>query len=133
MDVAAVEYLIYLKKNAALLRKEAQQLGFTEDEINQCIEEALKESDDNEELANSPKNIARKCFHYFRVAAKVFLAILGVIFALWVGVMVLTTYHKPSEHLLGSVLQPYGYQIFRTIRLVTLPVHNMFNITGEIR
>lgn len=131
MEASTVEYMLHLRQNASLLRKEAREWGFTEKQINQCIEEALRDSDNLHELANSPKNLMRTCWHYFRVTVNVMLLTVAVATTLLIGLTILTTYHEPTEEYVSNVLQPYGYQIFRTLRLVTLPVHKMFNVTRE--
>ena len=134
MDASTVEYLLYLRENASQLREEAKGLGFTEDQIKECIEEALKECDihTDSNIVNSPKNITRKCFYYFRVLVKTSLAIIGVLIAIWTCLMLMVSYNEATGKFFSNAIQPYGYEIFRAVRLVTLPIHDMLNITGEL-
>lgn len=127
MESRAREYLSYLKDHASQLKKDAREWGFTEEQIKECIEEALKEG---ECMTNSPRNIARKCWHYFRVLVKLLAVIICIVAVISLGVGLMVTYHKPTSDVVDRAIQPYGYAIFRAVRLLTLPVHNFLNITG---
>ncbi|XP_052797850.1 uncharacterized protein LOC128229963 [Mya arenaria] len=129
MERSAAEYLVYLRENVSDLKQEAKDMGLTEEEIKFCIDKALSLDSNQNELINSPKNIARKCFHYFRVLLKIWiLACLLLIAAICGGLFLIET-HKPSADFVSRTLQPYGYAIFRSLRLSTLPVHRWMNIT----
>ncbi|WAR02697.1 hypothetical protein MAR_009255 [Mya arenaria] len=73
MERSAAEYLVYLRENVSDLKQEAKDMGLTEEEIKFCIDKALSLDSNQNELINSPKNIARKCFHYFRVLLKIWI------------------------------------------------------------
>ena len=131
MEQEGVEYMLFLKQNASELRKLGSDWGMTEEEINHCINEALLQVKDQSEIrGNTTKNWARKIWSYILFMVKVPFYTAVVIFSLFGLVMIMSTVHEPTDHLISKTLQPYSYDIFRFMRLVTLPVHRIANITS---
>lgn len=130
MERTVAEYLAYLKENASQIKQEARQLGLTEEDIVQCIENAFSDENEQNELANSPKNIARKVIRHFRTFVKrVFVCIL-VLAALLFGVTLIAGYHEPTGQLVSKGFQAYAYDILRAVRLATVGIHDWANLTG---
>ena len=128
MDAEAVEFMLYLKRNVAELKRLGSQWEMSTDEINSCIDKALENEEDlPEDQTNKikPREIWLKFCHGIKFLFKVF----GIIMAVLFGMLILVSYHESSGNFVGKVLQPYGYPIFRLVRLATLPIHNMMNIT----
>ncbi|XP_062591182.1 uncharacterized protein LOC134252697 [Saccostrea cucullata] len=129
MDPASLEYVEQLQQNVAELHQLGREWGMTDDEMSDCIERVLRE---NENVIVSPprKSTARRiwrCIGYTPVVVSCL--ILGVLI-LFAGSSLLFVVFPSAEHYMSGKLQPYGYTIFRTIRLATLPLHRYFNITS---
>jgi len=130
MEKSVAEYLVFLRENASAVKQEAKDLGLTEEEIKQCIEKVLSGNVIDSSLRNSPKNCVRICYNYFRVLMKIVVISTLAIITLGIGVYFFVEVHEPSAEYIAKNLQPYGYEIFRALRLVSLPLHSWTNITG---
>ena len=124
------EYLVYLKENAKELRQLGKKWGMTEEEIDNCVTEALSLTENKEELKKSPKNKARKCWSYFLFLIKIQLALGLLLFVLFGGIYTAALYHEPTQRAVLKVFMPYSYEIMRAVRLAAVPLHGMFNITS---
>lgn len=125
------EYLVFLKENAKELRKLGKKWGMTEEEIDNCVTEALSMTENQDKLSKSPKNKARKCWSYFLVFMKVQLVLGLLLIGILGAVYVTASYHEPTERALVKIVMPYSYNIMRFVRLAAVPLHKMFNISSK--
>ncbi|KAJ8299571.1 hypothetical protein KUTeg_023631 [Tegillarca granosa] len=123
------EYLMYLKENVSELRKFGKEWGMTDEEINSCIDDVLVNKEDENPPCRSNKTQARKLWSWFCFCVKVWFGFVLVITGIGIFGYLLLSFHEPSEAFISKTLQPYGYDIFRFVRLATLPIHKMTNIT----
>lgn len=128
----SIEYVQQLQQNVAELHQMGRQWGMTEEEMSDCIERVLKE---NENVVVTPSRMSTarriwRCFGYIPVV--IFFLFVAVLF-LVLGTSLLFYVYPSAEHYVSGKLQPYGYAIFRTIRLATLPLHRYFNISSKSR
>ena len=131
MEQEAVEYMLFLKKNTTELRKLGSDWGLTEDEINGCITEALLQVNVSSEIdVNSKKNMARKIWSHILFLVKIPIYTLLFMVGLLVLVTIVCTLHEPTDKFFTRKLAPHGYSIFRFIRLATLPLHRIANVTS---
>ena len=131
MEQEAVEYMLFLKQNTSELRKLGSDWGLTEDEITGCITEALSQVNGATVIdANSKKNVARSIWRYFLLLIKIPIYTFLLMVGLLILVNVVCSFHEPSDQYVTKALAPYGYDIFRYIRLATLPLHRIANITS---
>lgn len=125
------EYLVYLKENARELRNLGKQWGMTEEEIDNCVTEALSMAENTEVLKKSSKNRARKCWSYFLFLLKIHLTLCLLLILLFGSIYVATFYHEPTQRAVVKILMPYSYEIMRFVRLTAVPLHGMFNISSK--
>ena len=131
MDQEAVEYILFLKQNASELRKLGSDWGMTHEEINDCINKVLSQEKNASEIQkNSTKNWARTIWSYILFMVKIPVYTVLIIFSLICLLFVATSIHEPTDNFISKAMQPHGYEIFRLLRLVTLPVHRIANITS---
>ena len=132
MEQEAVEYMLFLKQNTSELRKLGSDWGLTEDEINGCITEALSQVNGSTVIdANSKKNVARNIWRYILLLIKIPIYTFLLMVGLLILVTIACTLHEPTDKFMARNLAPYGYSIFRYIRLATLPLHRIANITSR--
>lgn len=131
MDTEVVEFMLFLKRNASELKRQGSACGMTAEEIDACIDKALENEDEaRKEQANRtiPLEIWITFCAGVKLVFKIFMVIVIVLFA---GFM-LMSFHEPTGNYIGKVLQPYGYGIFRFVRLATLPLHKILNLTSKV-
>ncbi|KAL3841355.1 hypothetical protein ACJMK2_019513 [Sinanodonta woodiana] len=130
MDREVNEYIFFLKENVSELQRLGKEWGMADEEINRCIDKALENSTvSTKNQTKSGKNYGRKAWIYIRLVLRASLYSVLTMIALLSGILILTSLHKPTERYVGKTLEPYGYTIFRFIRLATLPFHQIFRIT----
>lgn len=126
------ECLLYLRENIDELRRLGEQWGLSTDEINTCIDKSLRGIDDRGYSEVSTKNNARRTWcsvrKFLAICSKTCL-VLVLLLALLFGV---AYNHEPTAHFIGKTLHPHAYGIFRFLRLATLPLHKMTNITCKL-
>jgi hypothetical protein len=129
MDV--FDYVQQLQQNVAELHQMGRQWGMTEEEMSDCIERVLKESE-NVVVTPPRKSTARRIWRCVGYLPAVIFFLFVAVVLLVLGVSLLFYVYPSAEHYVSGKLQPYGYAIFRTIRLATLPLHRYFNISSEL-
>ncbi|KAK3580885.1 hypothetical protein CHS0354_008170 [Potamilus streckersoni] len=130
MDREVNDYILFLKENVSELQRLGKEWGMEDEEINRCIDKALENSPVSpKNQTKSGKNYGRKAWIYIRLLLKAALCSICTIIVLLSGILILTSMHKPTERFVGKTLEPYGYMIFRFIRLATLPLHQILKIT----
>ena len=133
MEQEAVDYMLFLKQNASELRKLGSDWGMTDEEINGCIDEALSQVKSASKLKkNSTKNKARTIWSYILFMMKIPVYTILLVISLFLLVTIVSTVHEPTDKFISKVLQPLGYDIFRLIRIATLPIHRVANITSML-
>lgn len=131
MEQEAVDYMLFLKQNASELRKLGSDWGMTDEEINGCIDEALSQVKSASKLKkSSTKNKARTIWSYILFMMKIPVYTILLVISLFLLVTIVSTVHEPTDKFISKVLQPLGYDIFRLIRIATLPIHRVANITS---
>uniref|UniRef100_A0A8W8NP38 Uncharacterized protein n=1 Tax=Magallana gigas TaxID=29159 RepID=A0A8W8NP38_MAGGI len=126
MDSCVLEYVQVLQQNVAELHQMGKEWGMTEEEMSACIERVLKE-DENVVVTPPPTFTLRRILR--RVPMAIFFLFVTIL-AIACGTLVLFYVYPPAENYVSGALQPYGYTIFRAVRLATLPLHRYFNITS---
>lgn len=131
MEQEAVEYMLYLKQNTSDLKKLGSDWGLTEDEINACITEALSRVKIPSRVnVNSKKNVARKIWSYILFMMKIPIYTFLFMAALLVVITTVCTFYEPADKYLTRTMAPHGYAVFRYIRIATLPLHSVLNLTS---
>jgi hypothetical protein len=95
MDAEAVEFMHYLKRNVAELKRLGSQWEMSTDEINSCIDKALENEEDlPEDQTNKikPREIWLKFCHGIKFLFKVFGIIMAVLFVM----LILISYNESS-------------------------------------
>lgn len=128
MDTEAVEFMFFLKRNVSELKRLGSEWGMTTDEINACIDKAL-ENEADFPRENENRITAMEIWLRFSQGVKVMFKVILITFTVLFCVFMLASYHEATGNYVMKVLQPYGYDVFRAIRLATLPLHKMVNIT----
>ncbi|VDI55335.1 Hypothetical predicted protein [Mytilus galloprovincialis] len=129
MDTEAVEFMFFLKRNVSELKRLGSEWGMTTDEINACIDKAL-ENEADFPRENENRITAMEIWLRFSQGVKVMFKVILITFTVLFCVFMLASYHEATGNYVMKVLQPYGYDVFRAIRLATLPLHKMVNITS---
>uniref|UniRef100_A0A194AM26 Uncharacterized protein n=1 Tax=Pinctada fucata TaxID=50426 RepID=A0A194AM26_PINFU len=129
METDVIAYAAFLRQNVSELQRLGKEWGMTEKEISSCIERALQE-EPPKPAEESKMSVARMIWHWIRVGLRWCFRIAAVIIILFISVYMLTVFHPPAEHYISGALQPYGYALFRFVRMATLPLHDHFNITN---
>lgn len=126
--------LLSLQSNVRQLRLLGKELGVSEQDINKCIDEALNDikrerPNHLEQLINddSLSNILKK---HMKFLLKVWLISTAILICLLLSVYVAVSCSTKVEEHVVRTLHVHGYSIFRQVRFATLPLHDMFNITG---
>ena len=129
----AAEDLVFLRNSAAELRNLGADWGLSEEEITKCIENALSRINKNQQakLQKSQKNVARKWWRYFLVAVKAPIYLFISCLVLVAAVLAVTNISETADKVISHALQPYGYGILRAVRLASLPIHQISNLTRE--
>lgn len=134
MDAEVMEYLDLLKNNVSELCSLGKQWGMTEAEVSSCINEVIDKSGYIPETRVTTKSVCRKIWWTIRCSRKIGFVMLMI---LWIAicvvglVMAVSSYNEDVGNVISKTLQPYGYDIFRYLRLAALPLHGVFNITRK--
>ena len=131
MDGDVHSYLSFLRQNVSELHQLGKEWGMTEAEISDCVERALQD-EPKTPIKETNMSVARKIWHWIRVGLKWFFLSVALLLTLFTVLYVVSIFHVPTEMYITGFLQPYGYTIFRAVRLATLPFHDYFNITSMI-
>ncbi|KAK6183834.1 hypothetical protein SNE40_006426 [Patella caerulea] len=126
MEDEDVSVLKEVRREVIELRQLGEQWGLTSVEINSCIDSAFKtrlEIGITEKIAKKLQSQTK--WSKIRFAFRVWLAFV----ILMSGFTLMITQTDYISKAVGKVLQPYGYQIFRVIRLASLPLHARYNIS----
>ena len=128
MDKEVAETLAYFRENASDLKKLGKEWGLNDADIKECIQRALSTSP--KDLPHSKtthlKFTARKAWPKLRI----FLWVVGAVM-LFVGVGALALQNEHIDHRFSQLMQPLLYPLFRTVRLVATPLHDVFNMYGK--
>ncbi|XP_060075054.1 uncharacterized protein LOC132554763 [Ylistrum balloti] len=129
MDAEVLQHVEFLRNNVSALRSLGKEWGMKEEEINSCIDEVIANSTDKEKLEPTLTSTGRQIWSLIRFSFKFWLVILFLISITCTSLYFVTSYNSDVESFISRTLQPFGYDIFRYVRLITLPLHDMFNIT----
>ncbi|XP_069132600.1 uncharacterized protein [Argopecten irradians] len=129
MDAEVIAHIEFLKNNVSMLRNLGKEWGMENEEINSCIEEVIANRTDKTIFKPTIKSTGRDIWSVIRFSVKFWLIVFGLIFVCCASLFVVVSYNSDAENFISRSLQPFGYDIFRYVRLSTLPLHDMFNIT----
>ncbi|KAK6190242.1 hypothetical protein SNE40_002157 [Patella caerulea] len=116
-----------VRSDVTELRQLGEQWGLTSVEINSCISSAFKKKltiATSEEIAKILK--LKNKWSKIRIAFRVWLAFIIIIS----GLTVIVTQVEYVSNIVDKVTQPYDYYIMRAARLVSLPLHEKYNISS---
>lgn len=127
MDAEVITTVEQLRGEVAEIRKLGRRWGFEDGEINECLSEALDAV--NKSSPKSKKPVGQlgklgKCLRYGCFTLIAFLLAIFVFFA------VISMLDEKSTAFLTKYLVSLSYPLLRYSRLMFLPVHGMFNVTG---
>lgn len=127
MDAEVITTVEQLRGEVAEIRKLGRRWGFEDGEINECLSEALDAV--NKSSPKSKKPVGQlgklgKCLRYGCFTLIAFLLAIFVFFA------VISMMDEKSTAFLTKYLVSLSYPLLRYSRLMFLPVHGMFNVTG---
>ncbi|KAK7116071.1 uncharacterized protein [Littorina saxatilis] len=130
MDKEVAETLAYFRDNAADLRQLGKEWGLSENEIKECIERAM--SVDPKDLPRPETTASRTTRLKFAARRswpkiRILLWIAGVL-AVLIGIGALALQNDEIDHRFSQLVNPLLYPITRGLRLVTVPLHDMFNL-----
>ncbi|KAL5007344.1 hypothetical protein ScPMuIL_016150 [Solemya velum] len=123
------ECLLYLRQNIVELKRLGEEWGLSADEINKCIDKSLGQIEEQDSSAVFPKNNARYVWCSFRRCLAFCFKTCLLLSVLLVLLCGCAYAHQPTGHFIGKFLHPHAYDIFRFLRLATLPLHKVTNIT----
>ncbi|ESO97285.1 hypothetical protein LOTGIDRAFT_231492 [Lottia gigantea] len=110
------------------LRKLGEDWGMSSGQINQCINEAFcqKLTSGSKITEKIAKNIQEGTkWIKIRLVFRIWLVFIITVF----GLVTLTNHTEYFGKAVDKMLQPYGYPIFRVVRLLSLPLHH-YNISS---
>lgn len=116
------KYLEKLDEQVESFRKLGKSWGLTSEDIDRCVLLSLQKK------IELPKATpARTFFGLVKTVCKLTIWLFGVLFLCSVCV----SFHEPTQKFLSHNLEPYGYVILRTLRVMTLPISRNFNISSK--
>ncbi|XP_033752400.1 uncharacterized protein LOC117336127 [Pecten maximus] len=129
MDAEVTAHIEFLRNNVSTLRSLGKEWGMDDEEVNSCIDEVIANRTDKDIFKPTIKSTGRDIWSLIRFSIKFWLVIFVLICIFCTTLFFVVSYNSDAESFISRTLQPFGYDIFRYVRLSTLPLHDMFNIT----
>ncbi|OWF34609.1 hypothetical protein KP79_PYT24781 [Mizuhopecten yessoensis] len=131
MDAEVLGHIEFLRNNVSALRSLGKEWGLENEEIESCIDEVIANSNDKAKVKPTITSTGRNIWSLIRFSIKFWLVVFVLICASCTCLFLVASYNNDVESFVSRTLQPYGYDIFRYVRLAGLPLHDLFNITGN--
>lgn len=132
MDSDMTDFMIFLQKKTSELRSYGAEHGLSSEEIDACVDKALS-SDESSDEHRSDRDIIQtrwKCVELMKTFLKMFLLLLVVISCVTLGIYSNKTSRLFYNKIYSSIRDVYSYDFNRLMRLLSLPLHNVFHIRG---